>query len=80
MGTVANLDERRIAIRDRMVRDGSLLHISSVRDAIAYGDGWQRAYSHLEAAHTLALEQLRASEILLQHAEQELVRLRAITG
>ena len=69
-----------IAIRDRMVKEGRLLRIVSVREAIAYGDGWQRAYSHLEAAHTLALEQLRASEILLQHYMEELERLRRLTS
>ena len=66
--------------RDERVKRGELLAIRTVRQALAYGDGWQRAYSHLEAAHALALEQLRASEILLQHYAEELERLRRLTS
>lgn len=79
MGVVVKMNPLRIAIRDRMVAEGKLLRISTMREALAYGDGWQRLYSHLEAAHTLACEQLRASEILLEYANEELERVRGNT-
>jgi len=78
--TVANLDQHRMELRTRMVRDGKLLRITTQRQAVAYGDDWQRAYHSLEAAHTLALAQLQASELLLRLANEELDRLRKLTA
>lgn len=78
MGTVANLEQRRIELRERMVAEGKLLRIVTMREALAYGDGWQQAYSHLEAAHALACAQRDASETLLQIANEELERLRKL--
>ena len=57
---------------------GGSVRIASITQGLEYGDRWVRAYRHLEAAHTLALEQLRASEILLQHYTEELERLRRL--
>lgn len=80
METAAGREQRRIEIRERMVQEGKLLRITTVEQGIAYGDGWQRAYSHLEAAHTLALAQLAASDLLLRIANEELERLRRLTA
>lgn len=57
-----------------------LVPITTMRQALAWGDIWESAYHSLECAHTLALEQLRASEILLRLANEELERLRKLTA
>ena len=72
------LDEKRIATRERLVAEGKLIRISTMPQAIAWGQGWQQAYHSMEAAHTLALAQLEASELLLRLANEELDRLRAL--
>ena len=59
-----------------VLQGDGVIEIFSTAKALEYGDGWLRQYRHLEAAHTLACEQLRASEILLAHAQEELERVR----
>ena len=73
------LDEKRIATRERMVAEGKLIRISTMPQAIAWGQGWQQAYHSMEAAHTLALAQLEASELLLRLANEELARIKEVT-
>ncbi len=83
MGEVFRLRDWRtpqqlMELRAARLNRGESLRISSIKQALAYGDGWQRMYRHLEAAHTLALAQLEASDLLLRMATEELERVRGV--
>ena len=65
--------DRAYSIRDEAVRRGELLRITNMRQALAYGDAWQRA---CEEEYTL----LQESERLLARANAELERLRRLTA
>ncbi len=83
MGEVFRLQDWRtpqqlMELRASRLNRGESLRISSIKQALAYGDGWQRMYRHLEAAHTLACEQLRASELIIEHYTAELERVRKL--
>jgi len=54
------------------------IRISTMREALAYGDGWQRAYNELEITYQLACLQRDASDLLLQIAEDELARVMGV--
>ena len=71
--------EKLAEARNRALKEGSLIGITNMREALALGEGWQRAYESLESAHTLALAQWRSSETLLRIANEELERLRKVT-
>ena len=54
-----------------------LLKITTVREALDYGDGWKRQYHRLEVALHVVTAQLDASELLLKLAEEELAKYRS---
>lgn len=62
----------------KAVADGTLVRINNMREALEWGQGWQQAFNSLEAAHTLACEQLEASDLLLRMANEELARVKAL--
>lgn len=71
--------ERRAArVYDFLSRKERTLQISTVREALSYGDQW-RTYAHrMEALLALATAQRDASDLLLRMAQEEVERLRAL--
>ena len=55
-----------------------LLKITTVREALSYGDAWQRQANSMEVALILATAQRDASDLLLRIAEAEVERLRTL--
>lgn len=72
--------ERIKSLRDEQVKRGEVLSITTIKQALAYGDGWQRAYVQLESVYATACEQRDESVRLLAAATEELQRLKGITG
>ena len=50
------------------------LRIVTVREALSYGDQWQREAHRMEAMLALATAQRDASDLLLRMAEEELAK------
>ena len=65
-------------LRAARLNRGDALRITTIKQALSYGDQWQRMYHHLEAAHTLACAQLEASDLLLRLANEELEKIKRI--
>ena len=70
-------EKRAARVYDFLARKEATLKITTVREALSYGDAWQ-AYAHrMEAMLALATAQRDASDLLLRIAEEELARYRS---
>ena len=57
---------------------GEVVKLVTFRDALSYGDRWQGIANRLEVALMLAEAQRDASKLLLDIAEDEILRLRGL--
>ncbi len=73
MGEVVAIRER---LRDKAVRDGLLVRIETREQAVSWGQKWQQHAQSLEALLALITAQRDASDLLLEIAEAELIRLK----
>ncbi len=74
-GTV---EERAALVRAYLAKQEPLLKVTSIRDALKYGDGWQSYAMRLETMLALATAQWESSETLLRLCEEECERLRGL--
>ena len=73
-------EKRAARVYDFLARKEATLKITTVREALSYGDQW-RTYAHrMEALLALATAQRDAAETLLRLAEAELAKLRGKNG
>ncbi len=72
------VEERAAIVRAYLAKQEPLLKITSIRDALKYGDGWQSYALRLEPMLALANAQWESSETLLRLCEEECERLRGL--
>ena len=70
------VEKRAAQVRGYLAKRDPLLTITTVREALRYGDLWQAHANRLEAILMLVTAQRDASDLLLRLAEEELERLR----
>lgn len=79
MGEVVKLDtpeKRATAVRAHLAKTEQTVKIVTVQDALKWGAGWQAYAERLETLLAISEIHKRSSELLLEFAEDELLRLR----
>lgn len=75
---IGTVRERALAVQAYLRATEPLLNISTVREALSYGDQWRRHAERIEAILALVTAQKDAANLLLALAEEERDRLKAL--
>ena len=67
-------EKRAARVYDFLARKERTLQITTVREALSYGDAWWQYANRIEALLALVTAQRDASDLLLRIAEEELLR------
>ena len=74
----ASFTGRANVVRLYLAKEQPPLKITTIREALSYGDAWQYQANRMEGALILATAQRDASDLLLRIAEDEVERLRQL--